>query len=75
MYTPIVMNICFSYEEPVQFNIEVTEPGSSRIGEELADYVLAQRVQVGNGSSFYNLSNVRVIYMYMYTRIVRCTLW
>ena len=73
MYTPIVMNICFSYEEPVQFNIEVTEPGSSRIGEELADYVLAQRVQVGNGSSFYNLSNVRVIYMY--TCIVRCTLW
>ena len=52
MYTPIVMNTCFSYEEPVQFNIEVTEPGSSRIGEELSDYVLAQRVQVGNGSSF-----------------------
>ena len=75
MYTHIVMNTCFSYSEPVQFNIEVTEPGSSRIGEELADYVLAQRVQVGNGSSFYNLSNVRVIYMYMYTRIVRCTLW
>ena len=57
---------CFSYAEPVQFNIEVTEPGSDRIGEELTDYVLAQRVQVGNGSSLsYNLvKRTRHVHMY-----------
>ena len=40
------MNFGFSYEEPLQFNVEVTEPETTLVGDELTEYVLEQRVKV-----------------------------